>query len=51
VVVPKAARSRRPSDLAYEFSNSEVRFDLKNGGREAATPVSVLRVWKKEARQ
>ena len=35
-------------DLAYEFSNSELDFDLKNGEREAATPASVLRVWKKD---
>jgi hypothetical protein len=34
-------------DLAYEFSNSEVRFDLENGEQETAVPASVLRVWKK----
>jgi ketosteroid isomerase-like protein len=38
-------------DLAYEFSNSEVVFDLKNGERETAVPASVLRVWKKDRGQ
>ena len=34
-------------DLAYEFSHSELVFDLENGDQEAAIPASVLRVWKK----
>ena len=38
-------------DLAYEFSNSELLFDLQNGEREAASPSSVLRVWKKDGGQ
>jgi hypothetical protein len=35
-------------DLAYEFSNSELSFELKDGKKERF-PTSVLRVWKKEA--
>jgi hypothetical protein len=34
-------------DLAYEFSNSELSFDLKDG-RHLSFPNSALRVWKKE---
>ena len=37
-------------DLAYEFSNSDLIFDLKSGGRDVTTS-SVLRVWKKEEGQ
>jgi len=38
------------ADLAYEFSNSDVSFDLKNGKKESFQN-SLLRVWKKEAGQ
>jgi hypothetical protein len=38
-------------DLAYEFSNSELVFDLQNGEPETAIPASVLRVWKKDGGQ
>jgi hypothetical protein len=34
-------------DLAYEFSNSELSFDLKDG-KHVSFPNSALRVWKKE---
>ncbi len=51
VTTPVRIEIAKSGDLAYEFSHSEVRFDLKNGEREAATPASVLRVWKKEAGQ
>jgi len=37
----------KSGDLAYEFSNSELSFDLKNGTREIL-PTSILRVWRKE---
>jgi hypothetical protein len=37
----------KSGDLAYEFSDSELSFDLKDGKRESF-PTSALRVWKKE---
>jgi hypothetical protein len=37
-------------DMAYEFSNTELSFDLKSGKKESF-PASFLRVWKKEAGQ
>jgi hypothetical protein len=37
----------KSGELAYEFSNSELIFDLKNGDRETIRS-SVLRVWKKD---
>ena len=37
-------------DLAYEFSNSTLSFDLKSGTKEEI-PTSTLRVWKKEGGQ
>jgi ketosteroid isomerase-like protein len=37
----------KSGDLAYEFSDSELSFDLKDGKRESL-PTSALRVWKKE---
>ena len=40
----------KSGDLAYEFSNSQVSFDLKDGKKQSF-PNSVLRVWKKEADQ
>ena len=40
----------KSGDLAYEFSNSEVSFDLKDGNKESF-PNSLLRVWRKEAGQ
>ena len=40
----------KSGDLAYEFSNSEVSFNLKNGKKESF-PNSLLRVWRKEAGQ
>ena len=51
VTTPVRIEVATSGDLAYEFSDSEVRFDLKNGEREAATPASVLRVWKKDGGQ
>lgn len=38
----------KSGDLAYEFSESQISFDLKDGKRESF-PTSVLRVWRKEA--
>ena len=51
VTTPVRIEIAKSADLAYEFSNSEVRFDLKNGEQESATPASVLRVWKKDGGQ
>ena len=51
VTTPIRIEIAQSGDLAYEFSNSEVRFDLKNGQQEVATPASVLRVWKKDGGQ
>jgi hypothetical protein len=48
VTTPVRIEIAASGDLAYEFSNSEIRFDLKNGEQEAVTPASVLRVWKKD---
>lgn len=48
VTTPVRIDIAESGDLAYEFSNSELRFDLKNGDRETAIPSSVLRVWKKD---
>ena len=33
--------------MAYEFSNSELSYKLKDG-RQESVPVSILRVWRKE---
>ena len=51
VTTPVRIEIAKSGDLAYEFSNSELNFDLKNGEREAALPASVLRVWKKDGGQ
>jgi hypothetical protein len=51
VTTPVRIDIAKSEDLAYEFSNSEVRFDLKNGGQEVTTPASVLRAWKKDGGQ
>jgi hypothetical protein len=51
VTTPVRIEIAQSGDLAYEFSNSEVVFDLKNGERETAVPASVLRVWKKDRGQ
>jgi hypothetical protein len=51
VTTPIRIEIAQSGDLAYEFSNSDVRFDLKNGQQEVATPASVLRVWKKDQGQ
>jgi hypothetical protein len=51
VTTPVRIAIAQSGDLAYEFSNSEVVFDLKNGERETAVPASVLRVWKKDRGQ
>lgn len=51
VTTPVRIEIAKSGDLAYEFSNSELSFDLKNGEREAAIPSSVLRVWKKDGGQ
>ena len=51
VTTPVRIEIAASGDMAYEFSNSEVVFDLRNGERESATPASVLRVWKKDGAQ
>ena len=51
VTTPVRIEIATSGDLAYEFSNSELVFDLQNGEREAAIPASVLRVWKKDGGQ
>ena len=51
VTTPVRIEIAKSGDLAYEFSNSELIFDLRNGERETAIPSSVLRVWKKEEGQ
>ena len=51
VTTPVRIEIATSGDLAYEFSHSEVVFDLKNGERESASPASVLRVWKKDGAQ
>jgi hypothetical protein len=51
ITTPVRIEIAKSGDLAYEFSNSELNFDLQNGEREAAIPASVLRVWKKEGGQ
>jgi hypothetical protein len=51
VTTPVRIEIATSGDLAYEFSNSELLFDLNNGEREAALPSSVLRVWKKQEGQ
>jgi len=40
----------KSGDLAYEFSNSELSFELKDGKKESFMN-STLRVWRKEAGQ
>ena len=50
VTTPVRVEIAKSGDLAYEFSNSELIFDLKNGERETI-PSSVLRVWKKDGGQ
>jgi ketosteroid isomerase-like protein len=40
----------KSGDMAYEFSTSELSFELKDSQKERL-PTSVLRVWKKEASQ
>jgi len=51
VTTPVRIEIAKSGDLAYEFSDSELRFDLKNGERESAIPSSVLRVWKRDGGQ
>jgi hypothetical protein len=51
VTTPIRIEIAKSGDLAYEFSNSALSFDLENGEREAAIPSSVLRVWKKDGGQ
>jgi hypothetical protein len=51
VTTPVRIEIATSGDLAYEFSNSELVFELQNGEREAAIPSSVLRVWKKDGGQ
>jgi hypothetical protein len=43
----EVAKSR---DLAYEFSDSVLSYEMKDG-RKVSTPISILRVWRKEAGQ
>jgi hypothetical protein len=50
VTTPVRIEIAQSGDLAYEFSNSDLSFDLKSGGRDVTTS-SVLRVWKKEEGQ
>ena len=50
VTTPVRIEFAQSGDLAYEFSNSDLIFDLKSGGRDVTTS-SVLRVWKKEEGQ
>jgi hypothetical protein len=50
VTMPVRIEIAQSGDLAYEFSNSDLIFDLKSGGRDVTTS-SVLRVWKKEQGQ
>jgi hypothetical protein len=40
----------KSGDLAYEFTESEIAYDLESGKR-VSFPRSVLRVWRKEAGQ
>jgi hypothetical protein len=40
----------KSGDLAYEFSDSELSYQLKNAGK-VSFPRSVLRVWKKDGGQ
>jgi hypothetical protein len=51
VTTPVRIEIATSGDLAYEFSNSEIRFELTNGQQEVAIPSSVLRVWKKDGGQ
>jgi hypothetical protein len=50
VTTPVRIEIAQSGDLAYEFSNSELSFELRKGGREAIAS-SVLRVWKKDGGQ
>ncbi|HET9833385.1 MAG TPA: nuclear transport factor 2 family protein [Vicinamibacterales bacterium] len=50
VTTPVRIEIAQSGDLAYEFSNSELSFELRKGGR-AAIDSSVLRVWKKDGGQ
>jgi len=45
---PDRIEIAKSGDMAYEFSNSELSSELKDGQKERF-PTSVLRVWKKEA--
>ena len=40
----------KSGDLAYEYSDTELSFDLKNG-RHVVLPSATLRAWRKEAGQ
>jgi hypothetical protein len=40
----------KSGDLAYEFSNSILSYDLKSGEKQSG-PTSILRVWMKEGGQ
>jgi hypothetical protein len=51
VTTPVRIEIAKSGDLAYEFSNSTLIFDLQNGEQEEALPASVLRVWKKDGEQ
>ena len=50
ITTPVRIEVATSGELAYEFSDSELTFDLENGAREAILS-SVLRVWKKDAGQ
>ena len=50
VTTPVRIEIAKSADLAYEFSNSELIFDLQNGAREVI-PSSVLRIWRKDGGQ
>ena len=51
VTTPVRIDIAQSGDLAFEFSYSELRFDLKDGTQETVLPASVMRVWKKEGGQ
>ena len=38
----------KAGDMAYEYSNGQLNFKLKEGNRDVSFPSSLLRVWRKE---
>jgi hypothetical protein len=47
---PERIEIAKSGDLAYEFSNGNVTFEMKDG-RKVELPLSLLRVWRKEEGQ